>query len=152
MGTSYARENATDIWDEAHALMVSHAEEVGIFGTERWAPKLDAYRRLEDAGVLRCFTLRHGENGRTGQLDGYALFHVMPHLHYDLTIAMQDAMFVRRECRGIAGAKFIAWTDARLKADGVGMVFRESIVTCDYSRTLTRMGYTLTGHVHRKEL
>lgn len=151
MGTSYARENATDIWAEAHDLMVSHAEEVGIFGTERWAPKLDAYRRLEDAGVLRCFTLRHdGADG--SKLDGYALFHVMPHLHYDLTIAIQDAMFVRRECRGIAGAKFIAWTDARLKAEGVGMVFRESIITCDYGRTLRRMGYQLTGYMHRKEL
>jgi hypothetical protein len=143
----YKRETIGAVWDEAHELMADHAVEVGILGSRRWSPRLEQYRRLEDAGILRLHTMR-----KDGLLVGYSAFHVLLHHHYDVLAATQDAVYVAPQHRGFAAAKFMAWVDGTLRAEGVEVVFRVSTEKCDYSRSLERMGYGLHERHYLKEL
>ena len=71
---------------------------------------------LDRAGVLAMQTVR-----RDGQLKGYFISEVYPHLHYQRTLmAIQDIYYIHPNCRqgGIAAA-FFRFVAADLKLRGV---------------------------------
>lgn len=134
----FQRERIVDAWSEMTPLIRANHAETGVLDEREFAPDFDRYQHLEASGIARLFTIRDGM-----KLVGYAVFLVVPHLHYpDLQWALQDVLFVLPEHRGPRAIRFIRWTDEELKADGAHIVYRHVSKGRDYSRTLERLGYT----------
>lgn len=137
---TFQRERISDVWAEALPMLTANHAETGILTSEDFKPSKSRFEALESVNVLKLFTAREA-----GKLVGYALFLVVPHLHFSGKLwAQQDAMFILPEYRGFSGAKFIQYTDTELRSEGVDLVLRHVTPKLDYSRTLERMGY---GHI-----
>lgn len=135
---SFSATTPAAVWDEVWPLMRLHHAEVGVLSKDDFAPDRSKLDAMDRAGMVRAFTLRIG-----ARLVGYALFLVMSHWHYPGTKwAMQDAMYVLPEHRGLRAIAFMADQDEFLQNDGVDVIVRSVQAKNDYSRTLTRLGYT----------
>lgn len=135
---TFQRERISDLWDEAFPLFAAHHNESGVLTPEDLAPSRSRYESLEAIHMSRLFTARHN-----GELVGYAIFHIMPHLQYSKKMfAMQDVVYMKPEHRGISGTKFLVYTDSELRAERVDVIVRHVASQCDYSRTLSRLGYS----------
>lgn len=133
---TFAEEEVGNGWVEAQDLIRQHHDEVGALPSKLFAPDLAQYQYAQDAGALRCFTLRNH-----GRLSGYATFFVRKHLHYpSVTLGMQDVLFVHPELRGLPAVRFIEWQDEQLQSqvDAIGRAVTERR---DFSKTLKGLGY-----------
>lgn len=78
-------------------------------------PDYARYAAGAASGAIRIFTAR-----QDGELIGYAVYIVGPHLHYKQTMwAMNDVLFVAQGRRGYrAGSKLIRFAEAELALTG----------------------------------
>ena len=91
--------------DEFEKLFPEHYEELCVTKDFPYEPDYEAYRRIGAAGMLRCITCR-----ADGELIGYIIFIVTPHLHYKSCVtAQEDIYFVKKE-------------DVRIKGDAVDAI------------------------------
>ena len=134
---TFSQERIADVWDEAWPLMVANANESGL-QVLPFQPNRRVYDELEALGATRLYTAR-----AAGVLVGYALFLLSFHPQYAGTkLAMQEVMYVDPAHRGFGAAKFLAYTDQALKAEGAGAVMRHvRHGAVDYGKSLERMGY-----------
>jgi GNAT superfamily N-acetyltransferase len=103
--------------DEMQPLLRAHYEEIA-WRPDKIAldPDYTRYEKLEALGILRIYTAR-----TFGELTGYAIFLVQPHLHYkgNLT-AINDIVFVWPNRRGaFVGKKLLGFAEKELRAEGV---------------------------------
>jgi len=146
----FARETLAEVWDEALPLIRAHGEEIRF--VEGLLPDPDRIKleRAEQAGIYVVFVVREPE---ACALVGYAGFMLAPHLHYRTsTWAVQDVLYVLPRYRLRTAADFMRWTDARLTGMGASVVIRSVSVHRDYSRLLTRMGYSPVGTQYLRRL
>ena len=61
--------------DEFEKLFPEHYEELCVTKDFNYEPDYEAYKRMAEAGMLRCITCRSDE-----RLIGYIIFIVTPHL------------------------------------------------------------------------
>lgn len=103
--------------DETAPLVEAHYREIA------WRqdvipldPDYDRYAAGDTTGAIRIYTAR-----QDGELIGYAVFIVNPHLHYKTTLwAMNDVLYVAEGRRGYrAGSKLLRYAEADLRANGV---------------------------------
>ncbi len=132
------RESAHDVWDEIQPLLTKHWREIAHYEDIELDPKREVYLHLEDRGVLRVFTMRHGE-----RLVGYAVFIADMHLHYASSYqATQDVLFLLPEYRSVGnGTQLIAFCDAELAAEGVQAVYQHVKRAHDFGPLLRHLGY-----------
>lgn len=103
--------------DGLETLMFAHWTECSI---HREAVPLDpdwsTAATMERCGILQCFGLFDD-----GELAGYAIFEVSPHLNFKTTkYAFNTGIYVRPESRkGTAAFKLLSESEKRLKDDGV---------------------------------
>lgn len=143
----FAREPMSSVWEEMQPLLVAHAAEIAHFKDIPLAPDEHIYRVAEHTGRLRAFTAR-----LDGALVGYAVFFVGKSLHYSgSTQAQQDVIFIDKAHRGF-GARFIAWCDEYLEAEGVEVVLHHLKAAHDWSAVLRRQGYELVDYIYAKRL
>lgn len=135
-GACFQRERIVDFWDEAYPLALKNVEETGALGPIEFNPDKERYEKLEEAGLLFCFTAR-----LSGKLIGYAFFYIHQHSMYNGSWALQDVLYFAKEHRGFASAKFLLWQEQELKSLGADYSLRQVNRAADYSRTLERMGY-----------
>jgi len=134
----FSEERLSTVWEEAVPLMKEHFEETGDFGIEEFNPDKVQYLETDKLNLSKTFTARTD----TDTLVGYSIFFIFPHHHSRERIcAVQDALFLQKKHRGIAGVRFISFTDLVLEALGASLIFRPVSTKCDYSRTLSRMNY-----------
>jgi len=144
----FKRERFVDVIDEAIPLLEDHFLEIEKQSDFMLNIDKDAYAALDDADVIRLFTVRDVE----GKLAGYALFFVHNSLHYkNYKHALQDVLYVKPEYRGF-GYMFIDRCDRELKSEGVQMVMHAVSTKCDFSKTLTRLGYELQDTLYARRL
>lgn len=146
----FAIEPLYTCWEDAKELTVLHHAEVSMIEPERFAPDHERYLKLEIAGFMRVFTARID-----GKLVGYAIFLVVPHLHYGgMVWAAQDVLFVHPDHRGRLSVEFVRWMDEKLAAEGVECIHRHVTEKLDYSGLLRSEGYEKieTGYVKRPKL
>jgi hypothetical protein len=80
---------------EITPLLQAHWEEIAHYKDIELAPNVEAYAKLEAAGILHCYTARVA-----GALVGYFVTTVVPSLHYRGSLqAHQDVLFVLPEHR-----------------------------------------------------
>ena len=81
--------------DEFEKLFPLHYEELCVTKEFPYEPNYEAYKKCANAGVLRCITCR-----ADGELIGYIIFFVTPHLHYKSCMtATEDIYFLKKEYR-----------------------------------------------------
>lgn len=134
----FQQEPFIHFFDEALPLYKDHFHEVGDYfdGELELEPDVENYIKLDDAGALRCYTIRSEE-----KLIGYCIHHIFKHLHFCSSLqSLQDAIFIVKEHRGI-GEKFINWVDEQLLQDGIEYVYHYVSRNLDYSPVLKRLGY-----------
>lgn len=105
---------------EAAPLLEQHYQEIA------WCrekipldPDYSRYAAGQHSGAIRVFTAR-----QDGELIGYAVYIVGPHLHYKQTMwAMNDVLFVAEGRRGYrAGSKLIRFAEEAMRLSGVQVI------------------------------
>lgn len=141
-------ERAQDCFDEAYPLLFDHWKSIGHYQDILLEPAFDEYKRIEDAGLIRCFTVRT----EFKKLIGYAVFVVRNNMHYRSSKnALLDIIYIDPAYRGI-GKDFISWCDEELRGEQVQVVFHHLKAAHSYGKMLERMGYELMDLIYAKRL
>ena len=135
--------------DEFERLFPEHYEELCVTKEFPYEPDYPAYKRMAEAGMLRCITCRND-----AQLIGYFIFIVTPHLHYKSCVtAIEDLYFVTKEFRkGRVGIKLFQYAEQVLKDRGVKRIVMHTKVHLDNTRLFEYLGYKMTDKVFTKML
>lgn len=147
----YQREITTPAFcDELKPLLEKHYLEIAHYQDIPLNPNFDQYLKLEEIGMLRCFTCRSDD----GKLLGYAIFFVKHNLHYQSSLqAVQDIIFIDPSCRNAGfGAKFITFCDDKLKAESVQAVYHHVKEAHNFGPLLERIGYKLVDLIYARRL
>ena len=135
------------MWPEIYPLFEKHWAEIAHFKDIPLNPDTARYFQLDAAGFMRVFTAR-----AEGKLVGYAVYFVMPHLHFKQSRhATQDVFFIDKEHRGF-GMRFLRWCDEELRKEGVQVVANAVSEANDYSLVLRRMGYKRSDQMYVRRL
>lgn len=145
---AFQREVMTDaLIDEALPLVQAHHQEVMPYPDVTVNIDKDKYRAMEQAGCLRCYTVRE-----KGELIGYANFFITDHPHYSHTIqALCDVVYIKPSYRN-TGIQFIRWCDLQLSLEDIQEIHYTVQKRFDYSQLLTRMGYELNSYTFTRQL
>lgn len=136
------------LFSEMLPLLQLHQEELAHYKDIELEPNFAQYEALENAGVLKVFTVRDEK----WALIGYCVYFVSRHLHYTSTLqASQDLIFIHPDKRGF-GSKFIKWIDEQLRADGVQVVYQHIKAKKNFGPMLERQGYELCDLVYTKRI
>jgi len=135
--------------DEFEKLFPEHYEELCVTKDFNYEPDYEAYKRMAEAGMLRCITCRSDE-----RLIGYIIFIVTPHLHYKSCMtAIEDLYFVTKEFRkGRVGIMLFKYAEKVLKERGVQRIVMHTKVHLDNSKLFEYLGYKMTDKVFSKML
>lgn len=130
-------ERFADVSEEIKPLLERHYEEISLSKNFPLQPNWALYEKLDSDGKLCIVTAR--EEG----LAGYAIFLVVPHLHYQtMKIAQNDVVFIDQEHRkGTTGIKLIAYAEHVLEGLGVNKIFWHVKKDHDWGAILARRGY-----------
>jgi len=145
----YADVNGLELLPELERLFPEHYEELCVTKDFPANPDYEAYRRLGEAGMLRTITCRVD-----GELIGYIVFIVQPHLHYkDCITAFEDLYFIKKEWRkGRLGIRLFQYAEKVLKERGVNRIIMHTKVHLDHSSIFEYLGYKHSDKLFTKML
>ena len=104
--------------------------------------------QLEGMGIVKCAAMR-----RDGELVGYNIWHVWPHIHFATTLhAVNDAIFLRKDQRGSAGVKLILGVEDMLRQLGVVKMIYAAKVGTNLGDIFKRLDYRLDEKLYSKLL
>lgn len=152
--TKYQVEVLIDVLPEIEQLMPQHYSEVSR-DIGKFNVRLDrkTYNFRQITGSLVIVTAR-----REGNLIGYCVWTVAPHLHYADSglMAYNDAYFVVKEYRhGATGAKLLIASENILKERGVKKIFNFHKIHKDelnHTELFKQLGYELNEYQYIKYL
>lgn len=135
--------------DELEKIFPEHYDELCVTKDFALEPDYDAYRRMAAAGMLRTITCRCD-----GELIGYIVFIVQPHLHYKSCMtAFEDIYYVKKEYRkGRVGIRLFQYAESVLKQRGVKRIIMHTKIHLDNSRLFEYLGYKHTDKLYTKLL
>ena len=141
---NYQRERWHDFHQEAAPLFAQHWQETPDTMGMVLDPDLESYNRLEEMGMLRCFTARSA-----GQLAAYDIFMVVHHRHARSSlVALSDVLFVLPAFRtGRTVYRLIAYCNEQLAEEGVQVAYYQVNAANDFSNLLESMGHKKVGLV-----
>lgn len=135
--------------DELKDILPIHYDELCVTKDFPLIPDYEAYGRLCVAGMLKCIVVR-----KDGELIGYAIFIVQPHLHYmTCKTAFEDIYFLQKEHRlGRTGIRMFQFAEDELRKDGVNRVIMHTKIHMDNSKLFEYLGYKHTDKLYTKLL
>jgi hypothetical protein len=139
---NYQRERWHDFHQEAAPLFAQHWQETPDTMGMVLDPDLESYNRLEEMGMLRCFTARSA-----GQLAAYDIFMVVHHRHARSSlVALSDVLFVLPAFRtGRTVKRLIEYCNGQLSSEGVQVAYYQVNKAHDFSNLLESMGHQTVG-------
>jgi len=145
----YADCNLLAFIEEMKVLFPLHYDELCVTKDFPLSPDYDAYKRLADAGMLRCITVRADE-----EVIGYAIFVIQPHLHYmTCKTAFEDIYYIRPDFRkGRVGIRLFKYAEEVLKGIGVNRIIMHTKIHMDNSKLFEYLGYKWTDKLFTKIL
>ena len=147
---TYQQEFLESVRDDAQPLLEAHWQEIALNkDIVPLDPDWDAYEQLEEDGKLFIFTARDD-----GQLAGYFVVIVAPHIHYKSTLfGNNDLIYLAPEYRlGFTAAKLLRFAEQCLRKDGVAVLMINTKDHKPFDALLTRGGYNLVERVYGKRL
>jgi len=146
---TYQTEIYSNCINELKDIYPEHYEELSVTKTFELEPDYEQYLRLEKAGVLKVVTCRND-----GELAGYIMYIISPHLHYKSCLtAFEDIYFVRKQYRkGRIGIKLFQYAEEVLRELKVNRVIYATKVHSDNSRLFEYLGYTNSDKLYTKLL
>ena len=149
MTTVYQAEDPGTFIEELKGILPEHYDELCVTKDFPLMPDYEAYGKLYVNDMLRCITVRED-----GELIGYAVFIVNPHLHYKTCrTAFEDIYFLKKEYRkGRVGIRLFQFAEDVLKKDGVHRVIMHTKIHLDNSRLFEYLGYKMTDKLYTKIL
>ncbi|CAB4165243.1 NAT_SF domain containing protein [uncultured Caudovirales phage] len=127
-------------------LMIENWSETG-FDFE-FRPSVDMYRMAVESGVMFALAVTLGS-----EIIGYCTMMIHPHMHNpSVIIAANDALFVKKEYRGIIGARLIRAAEAESKKRGATRVLWHTRAGTPFADMLSRRGYKPADVVVMKEI
>ena len=146
---SYQDENCLLFIEEMKVLFPAHYDELCVTKDFPLEPDYEAYTNLINGGMLRSITCRCD-----GELIGYILFIIQPHLHYkSCKTAFEDIYFVKKEYRkGRVGIKLFQFAEKALRFIGVNRIIIHTKIHLDNSRLLEYLDYKHTDKLFTKLL
>lgn len=132
---------------ELREILPEHYDELCVTKDFPLVPDYEAYGRLSMAGMLRCITCR-----ADGELVGYAIFIVQPHLHYKTCLtAFEDIYYLKKEFRqGRIGIRLFQYAEQALRRIGVDRIIMHTKIHMDNSKLFEYLGYKLTDKLYTK--
>jgi len=101
--------------DEMKPIFDSHWQEIALYKNHiKLNPDYEKYLFMAENGLLSVYTARN-----EGEIIGYAVFFISPHLHYkDHVYANNDIVYIAKEFRksGLA-VKLFTYAEKELKAN-----------------------------------
>ena len=99
------------------------------------------YEALDKGGILLIITARD-----SGELVGYYLWFLMPHLHYCASgpMGLTDMYFVLPEYRKGVGARLFIFSEIELRKRGVVKAITSCKAHSDHSALFDRLGWVLS--------
>jgi GNAT superfamily N-acetyltransferase len=144
----FSVEKWSDVLPEMKGLFELHYREIASFQDRiKLDPDFDVYFALEATGKLHVVTARDD-----GQLIGYHLSVVTPHMHYKNTLcAHMDVLFLLPEYRhGMAGVKLLKYAEKSLIERGVPWLINGTKKVHDFGPILERLGYKVREVIYEK--
>lgn len=137
-GVQFQAESVSAAWDEALPLLHANNAETGLVAPVNFAPAKDKLIRMEEAGFVRVFTMRH-----EGGLTGYQVFFVLFSLDFpdNLISTCRAAYIVPEQRKTFSAGKFLLWADGQLINEGVYSIARQSTAKLPLGDLYQRMGY-----------
>lgn len=144
---AYADVDFFSFIEEFKTIIPEHYEELCPVKEYPLDMDWDAYKRLNDAKMLRCITCR-----ADGELIGYIIFFISPHIHYKTCLtAVEDIYFLKKEYRrGRIGIRLFKYAEEVLKRIGVNRIIYGTKVYLDNSKLFNYLGYKHTDKVFTK--
>ena len=135
--------------EEFKKVIPEHYDELCVTKEFPLDPDWDSYQKLGQAGMLRTITCR-----LEGELIGYIIFFMQPHVHYKGCLtAYEDVYFVKKEYRkGRVGIRLFQYAESVLKSRGVNRVIIHTKIHLDNSRLLEYLKYKFTDKLYTKLL
>lgn len=148
---TYTIERWEDCQPEIAQLCVLHWEEIALNRDSiPLAPDWERYEALANLGMVETAVARDED----GQLVGYQVYFVMPHMHYKTSLtAMSDVLFLAKEHRkGMTGIRLMKCAEQRLKERGVQRVIQNVKLHSDWGLILERLQYKPFERLYAKLL
>lgn len=145
---NYQIESIKDLKNEIQPLFKKHWEEIALNQDKvKLNPDWDTYYKIQDIGMLTCFTAREDNN-----LVGYFFVIVNNHLHYaDTSMAMCDLIYISPENRkGRVGTNLIKFAEKNLSESGVSVLYMNTKDHAPFDNLLIRLGYSLAERTYSK--
>jgi hypothetical protein len=140
-----------EFYVDAQPLMRRHWQEIALDQENvPLALDLDRYQAMDDSGILHILAARVD-----GQLAGYFLAFVLPHVHYATAglMAFTDIYFLAPEARlGANGIELFIEAEKSLAARGVVKAYISTKVHKDIGNIFEALGWTLTDRAFAKRL
>ena len=161
---TYQVEKWDDCYEEAIPMLEAHYLEIATDKSIKpLDPDLDRYQAMEEAGVLRIFTVRlaavDAETDDTillgrGRLIGYFVSIIMKGLHYQQTpLAINDIMYIDPAYRGgTVGYRMMKGAAADLKNLGADILTIHMKTDYPFRSLLEKLDYHLTEENWEKVL
>lgn len=148
MKVTFQRETCESFFEEALPLLQDHYEEIA-WNKDKipLAVDVEAYRKMEAAGILVPFSLRtHDE-----EMIAYAVYFVRTNPHYARTLfAMNDVVYMKPEYRGGVGSRFLEKCERELKELGVQVITYHIKDAYDWSPAILRQGFEKMETLYQK--
>lgn len=130
------------------ALLEEYAAESSIEGIGAACAQFDAYRAIEQNGIMRCLGAFHGD-----RLVGFLVFLFANLPHYGKVVASQESFFVARDARkGGAGIKLLHAAEEMAREIGAAGFIASAPVGGKLELVLPHVGYRHTNQIFYKAL
>jgi hypothetical protein len=151
---TFQQEGLLHCFEEAETLTRAHWDEIcSDKARMELNPDRDAYARLDAAGAIVCTTARlRPTPTHRGELAGYLVFILGPHLHYrHVTVAHDDLHYLRPDLRqGMNGVRLLKHGIDAAKAAGAHLVLLRCKAAQDHGAIFTALGFQPMDRIFSK--
>ena len=137
--------------DEMWELLAAHWHEVAKNKQVMvLKPDRARYEQLEAMGGLLCLAALDAD----GEIVGYSVSFLGPHIHYaDLIVANNDVLFLREDLRpSTVGLRLIKETERLAKSRGARLMLWHAKEATALAKIMPRMGYGVQDIIFSKEI
>lgn len=149
MSIEFNVERYQDAINEIKPYYQAHYDELASNKEIPLDPDYETYDKLSEAGFIHLVTAR-----KDGELVGYHISFVMPHMHYKSSLtAHTDIYYLRKDCRiGLNGYNFFKFMEESLNKKGVQRIYMMTKTDADKGIILKRLGYVEKERIYTKML